>query len=336
MNTLQFPKLGLDGKARISPDVDMAGAHLKAWSRNIGMVGDGPGGDKFDSVLLHRLAAWTYPYASGDRLDLMADWMGWFFAFDDILDDTEDGCDQRFATMTAQTINSVYTDIPAAAPSAELRPYFLAMEDLWTRTTQGMPAGWCRRLANDMVEYVNSYRSQALINAPRCALDEVSYRAHRVISSAVYVSLDIGEFASGYPLPESLVVHPYIRVAREAATNIVAWSNDLYSAPKELSLGDLCNYVAVLRDQDGITVDQAAERVSQRVQEQVALLHEVEGRIHSQLIPQLTASERQAVIAILDTCACWTTGNVAWSTETARYASRRIDEMARKASAVAG
>lgn len=336
MDTIQFPKIGLSAEARISPDADKAGTHLKSWSRETGIVSDGPGGEKFDSVLLHRLAAWSYPYATGDQLDLMADWMGWFFAFDDILDDTEDGCDQHFAMTTAQVINSVYSAVGSQPPSRELRPYHSAMQDLWVRTTAGMPAAWCQRLAYDMVEYVNSYRSQALINASKCALDEQSYRAHRVISSAVYVSLDIGERASGQPLPESLVVHPYIRVARHAATNIVAWSNDLFSAPKELSLGDLCNYVAVLQNQDGLTTEEAVDRVGHHVQQQVALLREVERRIHSELIPRLTDEDRRSVIAMLETCSCWTTGNVAWSMETARYASRRIDEVARKPSGVAG
>ncbi|MEU7631801.1 terpene cyclase [Nocardia sp. NPDC049220] len=317
---------------RISSDVDQAGEHLKKWARATGMVGEGPSGDAFDAILLHRLAAWTYPYATGAELDLMADWMGWFFTFDDILDDTENGCDQYFATETAATINSIYTGVRSSPPSDELRPYFAAMEDLWRRTTDGMPADWCRRLASDMVEYVNSYRSQALINASRCTLDEPSYRTHRLISSAVYVSLDIGEVASGNLLPESLLVHPYIRIARKAATNVVAWVNDLYSAPKELSLGDLCNYLAVLQHQDGLEVEYAANRVSRHVDTQIARFHDASRHIHSQLLPQLRAEDRQSVIAMLDTCACWMSGNVAWSMETARYASRCINNALRKTS----
>lgn len=336
MNAIQFPELGLGIEPQLSPDVDKAGAHLKAWSRTTGMINDGPSGEAFDSVLLHRLAAWTYPYATGDKLDLMADWMGWFFAFDDILDDTEEGCDQDIATRTAQIINSVYTAEPAPPPSRELKPYHVAMEDLWKRTTDGMPSGWCRRVANNMVEYVNSYRSQALINASKCALDEQSYRTHRALSSAVYVSLDIGEVASGNPLSESLVVHPYIRSAREAVTNIVAWSNDLYSAPKELSLGDLCNYVAVLQNKDDLTAEQAAAQVNQRVHQQAQRFHNAQRRIYSQLIPHLSTADQQAVIAMLHTCACWMAGNVAWSLETARYASRNINNEPRKTTGTVG
>ncbi|BDT92405.1 hypothetical protein IFM12275_23810 [Nocardia sputorum] len=298
----------------------------------MGMVSEGSSGDAFDSILLHRLAAWTYPYATGAELDLMADWMGWFFAFDDILDDTEDGCDQDFATRTAESINSVYTAVSPPPPSQAVRPYLVAMKDLWRRTIDGMPVDWCHRLASDMVEYVNSYRSQALINASRCTLDEQSYRTHRLISSAVYVSLDIGEVASGHTLSESLLVHPYIQAAREATTHIVAWCNDLYSAPKELSLGDLCNYVSVLQNQDGLTAEQAADRVGQHVHEQAARFHEAESRIHSYLLPHLTAGERRGVISMLDTCSCWMSGNVAWSLETARYASRGINNSSRKTS----
>jgi avermitilol synthase len=337
LNVIEFPQISLGIEPTISSDVDKAGDHLKTWSRATGMVSDGPNGDAFDSVLLHRLAAWTYPYATGADLDLMADWMGWFFAFDDILDDTEEGCDQDFAARTAKIINSVYTGVPSGSPpSQELRPYRVAIEDLWRRTTEGMPPDWCRRVANDMVEYVNSYRSQALINASRRALDEQSYRTHREISSAVYVSLDIGEVASGNPLSESLLVHPHIRTAREAAANTVAWSNDLYSAPKELSLGDLCNYVAVLQNQDGLTAEQAARRVTQRVHEQADRFQDAKRRIYAELIPRLTAADRRGVLAMLTTCVAWMTGNVAWSLETARYASRNVNNESRKAKGMVG
>lgn len=325
MNVIDFPQVDLGTEATISPDVDKAGEHLKTWSRATGIVLDGPNGDAFDALAQHRLAAWTYPAATGAELDLMADWIGWLFAFDDVFDESIDGCDQDFAIATAAATNTVYTGLPSAPPSPVVRPYVVALEDLWERTTQGMPAYWCRQLANDMVDYVNSYRSHALINASRIALDEQSYRAHRLIYSAVFITLDLCEAAARRALSESLLVHPYIRAAREAANNIVSWSNDLYSAPKELSLGDLCNYVAVLQSQDDLTTAQAADRVSQYLHEEIARFDQTKQLIHTHRIPRLPTEDQQGVISMLDTCSNWITGNVAWSLETARYASRAID-----------
>lgn len=114
MNVIDFPQVDLGTEATISPDVDKAGEHLKTWSRATGIVLDGPNGDAFDALAQHRLAAWTYPAATGAELDLMADWIGWLFAFDDVFDESIDGCDQDFAIATAAATNTVYTGLPSA------------------------------------------------------------------------------------------------------------------------------------------------------------------------------------------------------------------------------
>jgi hypothetical protein len=46
-----------------------------------------------------------------------------------------------------------------------IEPYRIAMLDLWERTTAGMPALWCRRLATDLAEYLHSHHTQALVNS---------------------------------------------------------------------------------------------------------------------------------------------------------------------------
>lgn len=289
------------------------------------LVGDGPDGEEFDAVLLDRLAAWTYPYADENKILLMADWMGWFFAFDDILDDTAAGRNQDFARLVADSINSVYTSSGRCpAPHPDVEPFRDAMDDLWTRTTADMPGPWCRRLATDLVEYLNSYRTHALVNAHRVTLTEDAYRTHRLASSAVLVSLDIAEAATGHPLPESLLVHPFIRIARESANNVVSWVNDLYSAPKELSLGDLCNYVAVLQCQDDCSPQEAAERIAIRVTQQTERFLQAEQDIYAQLIPHVPPAEQCALRLMLNGLASWMNGNPAWSAESARYRARQI------------
>lgn len=43
------------------------------------------------------------------------------------------------------------------------------------------------------------------------------------------------------PVLEHLIRNPDVATMREAASHVVAWVNDLYSAPKEIRLNDLCN-----------------------------------------------------------------------------------------------
>ncbi|MEU6708971.1 terpene synthase family protein [Streptomyces wuyuanensis] len=322
---LPIPPFSTPYTARLNPHARQARDHLRAWSRQMHFVCDGPTGERFDAVLLDRLAAWTYPYADERKIPLMADWMGWFFAFDDILDDTPEGRNQDFARSVAESINSVYDGFCSrSALQPGIEPYREALSDLWARTTADMPEPWCRRLATDLAEYLNSYRTQALVNTHRVPLTEDAYRTHRLASSAVMVSLDIAEFATGHPLPESLLVHPLVRIARESANNVVSWVNDLYSAPKELSLGDLCNYVAVLQQLGGCSLQEAAEGVAMRVTGQTERFLRAEQAIHTQLIPHVSPSEQRALRLALHGFSCWMNGNPAWSAESTRYHARQI------------
>jgi hypothetical protein len=330
------------------------------------MITEGsPAAKKFDAVLLDRLGSWTYPYADERGVMLAADWMGWFFAFDDILDDTAAGRDQWQALDVAEVINSVYLPGHAAQPHTkpELAPYRDAMADLWKRTVVGTPIAWRHRFAYDLAEYLDSYRTQAIINSdPESGpLGVDAYRMHRLSSSAVYVSLDIGEAVGGHPIPGTLAVHPDIRIARHCANNVVSWVNDLFSGPKELSLvsrdpvrvtlcrpdgagqrlvghqlerqqqdhetlADSCNYIAVLAHHEYPDLTNAASAVADAVAAQTDRFLAADARIRHRLLPRISDREAAAVIHLLDVCAAWMNGNAVWSAESARYANRAVAE----------
>ncbi|MFH8692837.1 terpene synthase family protein [Streptomyces anulatus] len=56
---------------------------------------------------------------------------------------------------------------------------------------------------------------------------------------------------------------------RETASHVVACVNDPYSAPKEIRLNDLCNYVVALTSKLDVSLQEAADIVAQRVDVQV-------------------------------------------------------------------
>ncbi|WP_326674861.1 terpene synthase family protein [Streptomyces sp. NBC_01237] len=263
---LAVPQLRLDLPSRLHPHEDRAQQHTQAWVQEMGMIANSPKAREVcDSFLLGRLAARVYPHASVGRLYVLADWMSAYFILEDVLDDTVEARDPEVATEIAdQFIAPFLGTAPQTGPHRvgdvlavpRIRE---GLADLWARTRPGMTAAWTNRLVHDMTDYLYSHVRQSEINSSEPPFDEDAYCAHRLLTSAMYVSADLIEVATARPVPEHLIRNPDVATMREAASHVVAWVNDLYSAPKEIRLNDLCNYVVVLTSKLDVSLQEAAD-----------------------------------------------------------------------------
>jgi hypothetical protein len=187
-----------------------------------------------------------------------------------------------------------------------------------------MPRHWRRRMATDCLDYLYSYRTQAVFNTARQPVDERRYRLHRQLSSAMFICSDLSESINRAPVEPGLMTHPDVRICREAGNNVVAWVNDLFSAPKELALRERCNYVCVLQRHDGLSLPAAAEATARHVEGEVARFFAAEERLNQQVVPRLPLAERQALRMLLTGLKTWMAGHHAWATESTRYHERRV------------
>jgi hypothetical protein len=314
--------------ARLSRHAQQAETHVRTWSRRVGIVPDGPAGDGFDAMLLGRFVGWVYPDAEPDRLLVLAEWMGWVFTFDDLLDDTTEGRDIGFVDRVVDCVAAVCLGVAGREPTAPTPAVARsrdAFADLWQRMVPAMPEHWTARLTAHTLEYLRSYRPQAAVNYARDVLDESAFTAHRLASVCMYPCMDQIEYATGKPIDASVIAHPDIAVLRQAAANVVAWSNDLYSAVKEISVGDLCNYVTVLHHELRVPLQQAADEVLVRIYRQLDRFTAAESRVVA-MLPGLPAHQRSAVGGLVDGLRFWMTGHVEWSIESGRYRSSDLPE----------
>ncbi|WP_377272438.1 hypothetical protein [Peterkaempfera sp. SMS 1(5)a] len=314
--------------SRISAYAHEAQHHLQDWSRVTGIIADGPSGDSFDAMLFGRFAARVYADAPVDRLLTLADWTGWIFAFDDLLDDTPEGRDLDHVNQVIACMEPVCHGRPAARPAAPSEAVARsrdAFADLWRRIIAPMPAAWTARFTRNVLDFLHSYRRQAEVNSSREVLDDRAYSAHRSSTVAMYTGADLIEYGTGRPVPEQLIVHPDVAVLRETAVNAIAWTNDLFSAPKEISVGDLCNYVTVLHRQLHLPLEAAAAAVVARIDAEVERFSAAAERIGA-LCSQLPVETAEALLGTVDGLRSWMVGHVAWSTESGRYRDRGIPD----------
>ncbi|MEV4315478.1 hypothetical protein [Actinocrispum sp. NPDC049592] len=328
MDHIAYPGLNVPFEEQISAFVDETEGHLSSWARGSGMIADEQNGVRFDSMLLGRLAARTYPMADQRSLFTLADWMGWFFLFDDTLDDTSEGRDIRYVRPIVRALDRILHQDPIRLEFEGDSPVSLALADLWRRTARSMPASWRKRFVRNMSAYLYAYVTQAEVNTSRRALTEESYVLHRLRSGAGFASIDLIEFAQNASLPDDLHQRPELQTLKETTSNVVCWSNDVFSAPKEITRGDLCNYVAVLQQQTQLPFQQCANMVCERILDQVRLFEDTEALLaRTKSRNTWGPSTTRALGGYVKGLKAWMRGNIDWSLETARYRHRAIGSL---------
>ncbi|MFD9302230.1 terpene cyclase [Streptomyces sp. NPDC060048] len=299
---------------------DLEGARLRnlAWVQAGGLVTSGDSLDWYRLWDMPRLAAYGYPYARGEELDLCADVMAFFFVFDDQLDGPLGRAPDRVAALCQGLIDLVHgAQLPAGSS-----PCAAAFAEVWSRSTVGAPAGWVARVAHEWEYYFAAQAHEAIgrLRGRPAGMEQYLQVRRGIAGTALTVSM--GERAAGIEIPASVFHSPQLRIMREIAVDVPLMCNDVYSLEKEEARGDVDNLVLVLEDERKCSrpeaVAAAAEEVRRRCTRFQQLAAEVPA-VCDQL--GLTPRERAAADTYIEVMCAWMSGYSAWQTETLRYTS---------------
>ena len=325
-----MPTLNVPFRARVNPWTQGAEEHMREWARAHRLVSGNAAVERLNGALIGHLAGYTYPEANSAELCTTADWTAWLFLFDDSLDDTSAGRDQDSVRHIVEALAGALTADAVEGGQrigADL-PIVLALADLLSRTAPTMPQSWRNRFVVDMTAYLCSYRTQATVNASRVALGEEEYIEHRLSSGACFAVIDLIEFANHLPLPQEIVDTEVVRRLRRTTSNVVCWTNDLFSAPKEISRGDLCNYVAVLREETGRPLETCAGMVTERICSEISAFSKAEAEFIDMTADSRTVGRNaEALDGFIRGLKTWMRGNIEWSMMTSRYQERAINSI---------
>ncbi|MFH8526864.1 FAD-binding protein [Streptomyces tendae] len=174
-----------------------------------------------------RMAGWLVPGGSAAELGLLAQWGAFITLVDDGFDRHGQTPEQARAVLEEliEVLDGADgTQYPATAP-----PAVRALADLWGRTRIAARPGWRRRFLALYRDFAQATCTEMHLRACKrpMGLDEYLELRRRTIT--VLPVLAVVERA----LPPA----GELDGLREAAADIVAWSNDLRSAPRELDEG---------------------------------------------------------------------------------------------------
>lgn len=273
------------------------GRATRTWAGRVGHVGRDAGFD--------RMASRAFPDAPPAAVARFAQWLLWTFWFDDERDEgrlaaSPDGLDDLFGRLLA-TLD--------AGPAADARPLEVALADLWGSTAEPMSQAWRRRFLHDFVLQWKGTRTESVNRATGRTPTLAEYPLLRRDSSGTRALLDLIEPTVGVELPSRLVSMPAWIDLTDALDDVVNWTNDLVSLPKERAGNDVHNYVIVASAALGIDGPAATRWVADRV---VARLADMRTAVAA--LPDDPDAAR-----VVDVIVRTPRANVEWLLESRRY-----------------
>ncbi|KIK51745.1 hypothetical protein GYMLUDRAFT_181084 [Collybiopsis luxurians FD-317 M1] len=259
------------------------------------------------------LAAFCYssPDIPDSRLRVVADYLNYLFHLDNISDGMLTNDTQALSDAVMNALR-----FPDVEPENELNAAKLA-RDFWGRCIRGGDAGpgFQRRFKESLQLYFNTTLVQAQARDEESILDLESYIEFARDNSGCKTTFAFIEYAHGVDLPDFVVKDPIMEALNQAANDVVAWSNDIWSYNAEQSRHDAQdNMITILMKYHGHTLQSAVDYVGD-------LCHQTINDFvqNSKNVPHWGPEVDDIVKRYIRGLEDWIVGTIHWSFDSTRY-----------------
>lgn len=306
--------------ARFNPHAERARRHSLQWLQETGLLTGEAVTAEYDALRLERLMAYFYPDATGNDLELAADFNAWFFIFDDQFDGHLGMRPEAIEPVVDSLVRTMTTDGAPQMSGGHGPPLVRGFRDIWRRATARTPYNWRRRFRTHWQAYMTAHLGEARNRSAQRLPSLEQFLKVRRDSIGVQPCLDFTERCGGYTLPDELHGSSPLREMREITGDVVIFVNDIVSLVKELAAGDVNNSVIVLREQKGCTLDQSVAYIAARANAHLARFAQLAATLPKVLSERGTLAEvRGHIDHYVEGMGHLMAGNLAWSLATSRY-----------------
>ena len=269
----------------------------------------------YSAVRLELLTALTYPDSDIVGLTLVNDFLVYAFYVDDQAEEDENYGKQP--DLLRRYFEGHMRALRDGVRPSEDDPAGLLLLELRARLLQRASRSWLDRFADDVADYL----LWGTVGGARHWTDQTvptlrDYLARRGTDSGAIVMQTLAEIAGAGELPERVYTSAELHELRRLCGDVVAFTNDLVSYPKEVRRqGSPNNLVRVLMTHEQRSFEDAQTRVIELVNQSVATFEEIAA--------SLNAFDPETEGRVKRYLACqraWMTHNLSWSLLTGRYA----------------
>ncbi|GAA3991153.1 hypothetical protein GCM10022247_07540 [Allokutzneria multivorans] len=214
------------------PDWDHAERQARAWAARHGLVTGEREVRRLARMGQGRMAGWLAPHAGAANLGVLAEWGTFIVVVDDGFD--RDG---QSPEQVRALLDELLAVLGGADGSDHAEPAVRALTDLWARTRATALPGWSERFIALYKDFAEATCTETRLRASGERLGLHEYLALRRRTITVLPVIAVVE----RDLPEARGLDGL----RDATADIIAWTNDLRSAARELEEGTE-NLVGVL------------------------------------------------------------------------------------------
>lgn len=327
METIDTRLTRLPFRVEISRHCGIVESGVALWARSCGLIRTDAATERFTAARFGLYAAAIQPEASEGDLQTYAAFLAWLFTVNDQHGEALYDTAPRWSSAV-HPLYGIVQELRESAPGEDSAAAH-ALANVRDRVYPRMSAGWKRRFATHFAEVLQAAATESRDRQLGRVPSERSYVANRRIVSAGAPMLDLAEFCATVELPSSLRELPSYQFMREAATDVMAWTNDIVSVEKERRAGELHNYVLVLMHHRDLTSGQAQDLVIQRVQERVAAYQAAEEHFLAQAHSGVLADPfRQAARYCARAMRHFMVGHAYWAQLSQRYSSDPVSALA--------
>ncbi|WP_327359742.1 terpene synthase family protein [Streptomyces sp. NBC_01304] len=279
---VEIPDFELPFRSSKHPEADRANEEASVWAVDKGLV-DAAGFDDFAGIGFGHLTARVLPAAAYENVLLLSQWMAWSF----VLDDQHDHLIRTDKIQPWQPFRAIVgaytTGASALARECEGNVLARGFLELAERITHRLPRPVALRWKQHVGEMMASLDQEAANRTsprPPRVTDYILTRRH---SSQLPAMMDMSEAALGVEVPAAVYASPVFQELMWSTIDVISWTNDVFSLPKEAACGDNNNIVALIAARDGLRFDEAVRTTQARVARRVQDFLDAEGHLPAAL-----------------------------------------------------
>jgi len=263
---------------------------------------------------LEILTARAYPNTSLKGLEILTNFMHWFTILDD--ESEKAGISKQLEILEIKQVRLL--DILKGAELTELdTPVALAWRDIVQRLHQFpyVTSEWMLYFAKHIEDYFQALRWEALNYFQGIEPDLATYIEMRHVVFGINLFIDLIVIADGIVLPSEVLECSIVKRMSRAASNAMAWANDIFSLKKDIKEGMVYNLVLILQHEYQIPLEEALKRAVKLHDAQVRNFIELSAHLPS-FRAEIDVNLQHYVLALR----FWMRANLDWMMESRRYA----------------
>ncbi|MDF5706103.1 MAG: terpene synthase family protein [Nostoc sp. S4] len=296
---------------QLNKHVDILEKHAVEWVLQFNLLANESTYKRFCKSKFFLLAASAYPDSNLEELKIANDWLSWVFIWDDQCDLSE----LKKQPQVLKTFHQRYLEILNGAEITNQDTLLShALIDLRQRTLQRASMKWFKYFIRYLQDYFYGCVQEATNRAKGIVPDVDTYITIRRSSVGVYAVLALAEFCHQFMIPDVLRNHYLVKKLELITTDIIAWSNDIFSASREIASGDVHNLIYVLHYHKKISLEEAIEQVTKIHNEELNSLISIES-----FLPSLGEELDGYLTKYISVMHSWISGNIEWCFHSYRY-----------------